>query len=216
MSTVSKARRAGQLHYKTVSYLGDGRFLSLGYQVREALQTQTRMLVEVGIGPGLLPALLREYGIRVITVDIEFSLRPSVVGALPKLPLATECSPVVACFETLEHLPLDKLAPSLAELSRVSSDYVLVSVPDIRRSLYGSIRGAWRALRTRDGEFFVRRRRPSGPFAYDKDHFWELGNGARPSTIVKNASQAGLRLVRSFRPPLHELHHFFVFRKCQP
>ena len=200
-------------HYRDPAYIGDGRFISLGNQVREVLSTGAKKVAEVGTGPGLLAAILRQYGVEVVTVDILAGLRPSVVAALPHLPLADGAVGTVACFETLEHLPLDALRPSLGELARVSSEWVVLSVPDITSTLYDRFRVTWRALRSWDKSLLPRRAAHRGSFGTDPDHHWEIGNSASVSTVTKAAKGAGLQVVRDFRPALHAYHHFFVMRK---
>ena len=203
---------AGPTGYRALDYLGDGRFHSLGHQVRETLKTGADAVVEIGVGPGLFAALLDRLGVRTITVDVDVLLRPRVVGALPRLPLGDRVAPAVVCFQTLEHLPLSQLEPALAEMARVSSRDVIISVPDVTGNALDSLRGLWRAWRTRDRElaFGPRKRHRSG---FDGEHYWEIGRGASARHVFAAAARAGLVVDRHFRPPLYGYHHFFCLSK---
>jgi len=199
--------------YRDPLYLTDARFNALAYQVRQTLATGAAMVVEVGIGPGLLSAILDRFGVETITVDMDAALAPNVVAALPDLPLADACADAVVSFETLEHLPLDRLGPCLAELARVSREHVLISVPrrmGILARLRRKLRRTWFAAKGAP-----RHHHPRGGVRSRKapEHQWEIGHGADADTVIDAARRVGLALVRRFSPPYCEHHCFFVFRK---
>jgi len=199
--------------FHSVEYLDDGRFHSLGYQVREVLMSECTSALEVGIGPGLLPAVLGRFGVRVLTVDFDANLRPDVVAALPRLPVASGSVQTAVCFQTLEHLPLEQLEPALRELGRVADRHVVISVPNVHPTLRVLLRRCWQAFRCGRPwrAFGAFRRHPGG--RTEPDHKWEIGWRAEVDDVAGAARGAGLTLVRSYRPPRNVYHHFFVFDK---
>ena len=89
----------------------------------------TPLVLDVGCGEGFVARFLAaRLQIRVVGLDIRRDALPDLVGAAEHLPLRDGVAPVVICLEVLEHLqnPWD----TLEELLRVSSGYVILSVPD--------------------------------------------------------------------------------------
>ena len=196
--------------YRSPKYLTKLRVMSFGHQLEACLETGCRTFLEVGIGSGLLVELLKRMGMTCLSVDPDRGTKPDIVGALPNLPLTTRWFEAVACFEVLEHLPLSLLKPSLEELQRLSSRFVLISLPDQRTYCqvgihtplfcFNGITG-W-PLRSR------RRGRPISP-----SHHWEIGlDGVRTADIICVARTAGLRCLRHHRCFENPYWHFFTFR----
>jgi SAM-dependent methyltransferase len=104
-------------------------------------QTAVTSLLDAGCGEGfVLDFLLREASLKVKVSGSDLRLEalqwamghllpglPASVADVHHLPYPDNAFPLVICLEVLEHLP-DSSA-GLRELARVSSDYLLLSVP---------------------------------------------------------------------------------------
>ncbi len=196
--------------YASPGYLTRLRLLSFGYQLEACVKTGCRTFLEVGIGSGVLVQLLKRMGMTCLSADPDGGTHPNVVGALPNLPLKTGSFEVVACFEVLEHLPLSLLKPSLEELHRLSSRFVLISLPDQRRYCQVSIRMPLFSFVGLTGWPWGSRR-DRGPVS--DSHYWEIGmDGLGTSDIIAMADAAGLRCIKHYRCFEKPYWHFFTFR----
>jgi SAM-dependent methyltransferase len=102
-------------------------------------QTGAACLLDAGCGEGFVLNHLRQaLSLRMIGGDADLpSLRwgranvrhgqPLANLDIQRLPFPDNSFPLVICLEVLEHLPDSRVG--LAELARVSTDYVLLSVP---------------------------------------------------------------------------------------
>lgn len=103
-------------------------------------QTGVKRMLDAGSGEGFFLDFLRSDGQDLSYVGSDLSLEAIAwsrenllpdfqanVADIHALPYADNTFPLVLCLEVLEHIP--DSAAGLRELVRVSSDYVLVSVP---------------------------------------------------------------------------------------
>lgn len=103
-------------------------------------QTGVDRLLDVGCAEGFVIDHLRRNGLSIQVIGGDFDAEALLWGRsqlrhgapltnldVHRLPFAANQFPLVMCLEVLEHLPDSRLG--LAELARVSSQYVLVSVP---------------------------------------------------------------------------------------
>lgn len=103
-------------------------------------QTGADRMLDAGCGEGFFSQHLRRAGLGIGYVGCDVSLTAirwattevdaaftGHVGNINRLPYADNAFPLVVCLEVLEHIPDSSLG--LRELARVSSDYLLLSVP---------------------------------------------------------------------------------------
>lgn len=103
-------------------------------------QTGASHMLDAGCGEGFFLQHLRRAGLKVGYIGCDFSFDAvqwavkegevafeGHVGDIHHLPYADDTFPLVVCLEVLEHIP--DSAVGLRELARVSSDYLLLSVP---------------------------------------------------------------------------------------
>lgn len=103
-------------------------------------KTGARHILDVGCGEGFTIRALREAGVGMMTVGVDYSpsalawsqannvaCSPLHVADAQRLPFSDNSFDLVLCLEVLEHLPDSRLG--LVELLRVARDWVLVSVP---------------------------------------------------------------------------------------
>lgn len=93
-------------------------------------------LADIGCGNGIFENYLLETrpGLRIMGVDrseaaLKYVVTEKKVGDILDIPLPDRSFDCVTCLEVLEHIPVNTYAKALAELSRVSGEYILISVP---------------------------------------------------------------------------------------
>ncbi|MFC1486247.1 class I SAM-dependent methyltransferase [Thermoproteota archaeon] len=196
-------------YYETYDTLE--RFSSYWYQIKEIISNNPRNILEIGIGNGFVSKYLKNRGLDVLTSDIDKRLNPVIVNSVCKIPFSDETFDLVACYEVLEHLPFKYFKTAISEISRVSRSRLLLSLPDENRiyRIYIQIPklGVFKKIIP-----IPRLRKIAHHF--DGQHYWEIGkSGYSLKTIVKNINEAGLKIIRSFRPFEKPNHRFFVLKK---
>jgi len=199
-------------HYYNSSYLHPARMASYGYQFRELHDRDCRSVMEVGGGAGLLRYMLEEAGVDVVTLDIDDRLNPDLVGSVTDIPMEVEAVDAAAAFQVLEHLPFDKFEAALTELRRVARGWVVVSLPDVRRTY--RFESNLPFIGPVSFSVDVPRRSPP-EHEYDGQHYWEIGKNGYPlSRIQEEIDAAGLSIVDDYRSPEWGYHHFFVLKNA--
>lgn len=195
-------------HYIHDRYLHKPRWISFWYHQREVRSFAPERVLEVGVGTGLVAAVLRMHGVAVQTLDIDAALSPDLVASVTRIPLADGAVDVALAGQVLEHLPWDEVVTALREMRRVAKKGVVVSVPDRRHTLFSCT-----FVLPFLGQRQIFLKIPSRhPHVFDGQHYWELGVPGFPiSRFLACARAAGLTLVRSYVPPDVPTKHFFVF-----
>lgn len=193
-------------HYLSPRYDTKSRFASYWYQIHEVMAVGADTVLEIGTGNGFVAAYLRRHGQKVVSVDVNTDLLPTVVASVEALPFADRSFEAVVACEVLEHLPWHALRGCLGEIRRVCARTAILSVPDHRRVWQGSITlpfyGAvcWQVTGP-----------PPAGLVPDPAHCWEMGCArVRRGDLVQLFEDAGLALQRDWRPFEKPDHHFFV------
>jgi hypothetical protein len=147
-------------------------------------------------------------GLNIKSFDIAEDLKPDYLGDVIDIKkIVNKKFDIVCCFETLEHIRFEHLPTILTQLSAITDDYLIISVPQIR--LYFT---AW---------FNIPRFKPFQikidlPFPkrhhFDGEHFWELGKRNYSRKSFRNLLQRNFNLESEFTHALHPYHRFFVLR----
>jgi len=119
-------------HYFKKDYDSLNRFISYFYQVdlvREAIESDTNKILEIGKGSGFFSDYIKKLGYNITTCDFDKNLAPDVVADVRSLPFKDNSFDIVTAFEILEHIPFEDFPKALAELRRVASRRVIISVP---------------------------------------------------------------------------------------
>jgi len=168
-------------------------------------------ILEIGIGTRFLTDYLRKWGYEPITMDIEPAVKPHVVGDVRALPFRDESFDTICCFQVLEHLPYSEFQRALAEIQRVVTRNIVISLPDVSRH--------YRFLITipKIGEVkrlieVPRRRNPLR--VHDEEHQWEIGMQGYPLKKIKtDLTATGLDIINTYRVFEYPYHRFFILKK---
>lgn len=124
--------------YEFLRYVSKKRMLTFWYQLAEIMGLDVQSVLEVGIGPRVVPGVLRELGKEVKTADIDASLKPDYVVSVQALSslIPADSFDLVLCARVLHHIPLDQVDAALEEMSRVSKRYVVLTLPSDDLRIY--------------------------------------------------------------------------------
>jgi SAM-dependent methyltransferase len=179
--------------------------------IRNVLDRKCRSLLEIGVGSGVVASYLRNIGVDVTTFDIDSSLKPDYIGSVTELPFQDGSFEAITCCEVLEHMPFEQSEKALAELYRVTSKYVIVTVP--RRVLTFALLLRMPVLQMKEFRlrlpiFGLSTIPPNG------QHFWELGtNGYSQSRLLRSMSRIGFKVLSTKAQPTNYSSAFFVLEK---
>jgi ubiquinone/menaquinone biosynthesis C-methylase UbiE len=202
-------------HYFRKKYDDLGRFISYFHQVDTVANLDPKTILEVGKGNGTLSDYLKKFGYSVTTCDFDKNLAPDVVADVRKMPLADNSYELVTAFEILEHLPFEEFPKALTELRRVSSRYVVISLP------YKSTGFEWvmkfPGVRTLFGksflDFFFRIPLKFGGIEVSGQHYWEIDRWNFRLGKVRAEIEKQFKVLKEFRPALNHYHYFFVLER---
>jgi ubiquinone/menaquinone biosynthesis C-methylase UbiE len=197
-----------KVHYNFESYIDKGRFASYYYQLKYIRETNPESFLEIGGGTAILKKLLPEE-IRYFNVDISKELNPDVIATVEHLPIKNNTFKLVGCFQVLEHLPFDKLPMLLEEIKRVSSKYILISLPYANHK----IRLEFTLPRSRRIDLKIIIPMFYKKHKFDGQHYWEIGKKDYPVKKIKTILENTFKVISIFTPAENTYHTFFLLEK---
>ncbi len=190
------------------SYVSKYRYNSYWHQLDETLKSRPKTVLEIGVGSSVTSSYLKHLGIDVITLDLEFELKPTICASVIDLPIASKSIDTVVCCQVLEHLPFDLFEKCLTELYRVCKNTLVLSLPDKTPGI---------SIILRIPNFLFKNFGFSIPWAIResikeiKEHHWEIGRRGYPvKRIKKYIENLPLSIESSYRVPEYPYHHFFI------
>ncbi len=195
-------------HYNFESYIDEGRFASYYYQLKYIREINPERFLEIGTGTGILKRLIPEE-IKYFNVDIGKELNPDVIATVEHLPFRDDTFKLIGCFQVLEHLPFDKFSMLLEEIKRVSSKYILISLPyanhkfRLEITLPRSKRIDWKIIIP----MFYKKHK------FDGQHYWEIGKKNYPVKKIKAILKRKFKVMSIYTPAENTYHTFFLLEK---
>lgn len=198
-------------HYFNETYERKERFISYWHQIDEITKLYPKKILEIGIGNGFISKYLTGKNFNIITMDIDKKLNPVITGSVSNLPFKDNSFDVIVCCEVLEHLKYENFQKSILEIARVSSAYIILSVPDVdvvcRFSVQIPVIGGLKLLIPIP--IIIK------PFhKFDGEHYWEIGKRGYPiKRIIKDIQRTGLYVEKTYRVFEYPYHRFFLLKK---
>lgn len=208
-------KQVNKKHYFRKKYDDLNRFISYFYQIELATPPHVKTILEVGKGNGTVSDYLKKLGFTVTTVDIDPDLKPDYVADIRKLPFPDANFNLVMACEVLEHLPFDDFEPALKALHRVSSSFVLISLPYRSTGFELALKfpGIRTLFRTNFLDLFLRLPLKFGGFRVSGQHHWEIDGFKYRLGRIKKIIKRHFAIIRTARPVLNYYHYFFLLEK---
>jgi ubiquinone/menaquinone biosynthesis C-methylase UbiE len=195
-------------HYDFKSYVDLPRFNSFYYQLNYINQIKPNKVLDIGPGNNFLKYLLnRDFEFK--TIDIDQQLSPDFIGSVDNLPLSNNSFDLICCFQVLEHLPIEKLEICLNELHRVSSHYVLLSLPYSRLEFKFNLKILFfkeLKIKILIPKFYKRNK-------FDGQHYWEIGRKKSSKRKIKNLIEKHFIIEEILNPHENTYHIFYRLKK---
>jgi len=191
--------------YLKKTYDTKDRFVSYWQQINMTLGFEPTSVLVVGKGNGLIEWYLKKKVDRVVSIDIDGSLQPDVVGDVRNMPFQDNEFDVALCAEVLEHLPYEDFTKSLSGLKRVAKKGIVLSLPHwgytfkigIKIPFLGELNKVFKLSGSKVHE-------------YKGEHYWEIGKKGYPvKRIVQDIEGAGYEVGHHFVEYNSPYHHFF-------
>jgi len=212
---------------KSLDYDSKDKFNSYWHQIDEIKSLEPESILEVGIGTKFVSDYLEKHGFDVTTLDINKEIyerhSPDIVGDIANLPFKSESFDVVTAYEVLEHIPFKKFDKILAELYEVSSDYVIISLPDVSFYLKLNLESIkflnWKKLISFPLNKYAFKLGVDKIFEETADpnvssHNWEIGRkGFSIEKIKRKIKEQGFKIKKNYRVYENPYHKFFLLRK---
>jgi hypothetical protein len=204
----TKYRQVNEGHYEKHAF-SPLRIESITEQMRQICYCGYTHILEIGIGKGLLKYFLKPFSsISHTSIDRDARLNPDYIGSVEKMPFAPGEFEFTICCQVLEHLPFNRIDGALREIRRVTSEKVLLSLPDVRWRF-----GIGLCWRRRWEKFEFNIERPLGIKAFNGEHCWEIGYpGTRARMVEAKIRAAGFTIEKKWRLEEHKWHSYFLLR----
>lgn len=196
-------------YYK--GYDSKSRFCSYWHQINEIILCNPHNVLEIGTGNGFVSSYLIRYGFNVVSLDVDKQLKPTITASGLNIPFSANTFEVVACYQTLEHLPYSLFKKTLKEIRHVSSSRVFLSLPDsssyyrvfIQIPMFGLFRKILQIpLLLKRVHYF------------DGQHYWEIGKvGYSLKTVINDMREVGFEVEKTYRVFENPYHRFFILKR---
>ncbi len=194
-------------------------WMSYWHQINEVLKTEGREILVIGVGNKTVSNYLKtlsEYlehrNMEVTTADIDENLNPDRICDVSELTETFDSNSfdTILCAEVLEHVPFDKFGKSLRELSEVTRDWVILSLPYSGQDFRLSFELPQSPRKEITVKFPNR-----VEHQYDGWHRWEVGKKGYSREKISNIITKYFEISRSFYPPENMYNLFYVLRKTR-
>jgi hypothetical protein len=205
--------QVGGGYYNPQGYDELHRWISYWHQIHTILKPQPRTVLEIGKGTGVVSNYLRATTpVQITTFDFDPRVRPDVVGSVHELErhFAQGSFDMVCAFQVLEHLPFELFGACLAQMGRVSRQWVVISLPE--NGKFASLQihfWRWKFSWGRKWDWFGVRRR----WQFDGQHYWEINTRGHEPAAIRRAVPSTLQLQEEFLYPEYPYHRCYVFRR---
>lgn len=176
-----KPKDLSREYYDFSGYVNRARWLTYFHQLELILRTEPASVLEIGVGPGIVRAVLQDRGVAVTTVDVNPDLEADHVGDVRELPESITSRPWdwVLCSRVLHHIPFAEVPSVIKALGLLSSQRLLITVPREDLSFQLSVRrtaGKPHQLRINLGSRLKRALRNRKVLAGSASGVWMLGD----------------------------------------
>ena len=197
------------IDYLSLNYNDKKRWMSYFHQVKEVLAFRPESALVVGKGNGLVAQYLKLNDVKVITLDIDESVKSDVIASVIKMPFKDGEFDIVLCAQVLEHLPYTDFDKALIEIRRVAKSGAVISLPHFGPAM----RFSFKLPLFPEIKFMIKLPYPK-KHIYKGEHYWEIGKRGYPLKKIKaEIKESGFSIEKDYIVFENPLHHFFVLKK---
>lgn len=204
-------------HYKGKKYNSLERFISYGYQIDSIEDLDVKSILEIGPGSFVVSSLLKKMGYEVTTADFDENVGADKVCDIRSLPFADNSFDVSMACQVLEHIPFEDFEKGILELKRVSSRYVIISLPRRHTGFNFIFKMPFIQTIFKKKFFDLSLLFPVKfpGFEESDQHYWEIDFWQTSLKDVKEKIKKHFKILKEFSPPLNKYHYFFVLEKYE-
>lgn len=202
-------------HYKGKKYNSVERFVSYAYQIDSIENLNIKKVLEVGPGSFVVSSLLKKMGYEVTTCDFDKNVGADAVSDIRNLPFEDKTFDVSMACQVLEHIPFEDFEKGLCELKRVSSKYVIISLPRRHTGFNLVIKMPFIQTIFKKKFFDLSLLFPVKfpGFAESDQHYWEIDFWQVSLIDVRKKIKKHFNILKEFSPPLNKYHIFYVLER---
>ncbi len=195
--------------YFSPNYDDKKRWASYWHQINEVLGFDSKSVLIVGKGNGLVSEYLKLQGLNVTILDVNESLQPDVVASVLNMPIDDNSFDVALCAQVLEHFSYNEFDKALLEIKRVARHGAVISLPHFGPT----IRFLLKLPFLPEIKFLFKIPYPK-KHVFKEEHYWEIGKMNYPPRRIKNdIKKSGFIIAGDYVVFENPLHHFFILKK---
>ena len=196
-------------NYKFEKYSYLERWGSYYYQIKEALKSAPKNILEIGAGDGVFgDHIKRNTTISYKSLDVAPDLNPDVVGDILSLPFPDDSFDVIVAYEVLEHIPYENFEKALSEVARVSKKHAVISLPHFGPPIKFSIKIPFLP------EIKIALKLPyPKKHVFNGQHYWEIGKKGYSPRKIKKVLEKHFEVIKDYVPFENQYHHFYILEK---
>lgn len=201
-------------HYNFLSYLNKARWNSYYHQIEEVLKSNSKSILIIGKGDGIVPNILGKQVEEVKIFDIAEDLQPDYLGNILELSnIIDRKFDSILCCQVLEHLPFDKFEHCIFELSKVTNNQIVISLP--QQNILFNIGFKIPKIPKIDISIYIPKFYKNFVFEKDgkREHYWELNVRNYPVNKIREILKKYFILKSEYTIKENLYHRFFILEK---
>lgn len=200
-------------HYKDYNrYVKKKRWISYWHQIKEVLAIKPKSVLLIGIGNGVIPAVLDEKGIEVYTLDYDSSMNPDYCGDIRNISEIVGDLKVdaILCCQVLEHVEYKYFKEIVNSFHSIVKKRVIISLPHCHLAFSGWLSGT--IFKSAEWKIII----PCFWFKrcfFNEEHHWEVGMRHHSKKRIEGILTEKYRIIDKYHVPMNPYHLFYILEK---
>lgn len=203
-------------HYKFLTYLDKARWNSYYHQIEEVLKNNSKSVLVIGKGDGIVPNILGEQVEEIKIFDIAEDLQPDYLGNILELSnIVNKKFDSILCCQVLEHLPFEKFECCISELGKIVDRYVILSLP--QHNISFSLNLKLPKIKSRTFKLLIPMCLKRWNFEKHgrEEHYWEIGTKNYSLKKIRKTIEKYFFIKNEYTVDENLYHRFFILEKMK-